>query len=142
MNVSKLVPLADLKEGKLYFVESELEEDWTHKKFYMFAIIKIKKIQLKPDQKKLINYSYSFLENYNIFSEITGFNTICNYFSDACDFSKRYIQSKNSTTKYYFYNFDEEWFFKNKEKILSHMTCSYSRKSLPEIFQEIEMEKK
>jgi len=119
-----------------------LEEDWTHKKFYMFAIIKIKKIQLKPDQKKLINYSYSFLENYNIFSEITGFNTICNYFSDACDFSKRYIQSKNSTTKYYFYNFDEEWFFKNKEKILSHMTCSYSRKSLPEIFQEIEMEKK
>ncbi|OQB39995.1 MAG: hypothetical protein BWY04_01468 [candidate division CPR1 bacterium ADurb.Bin160] len=137
MNVLEPVPLADLKEGELYFEEIELEEDWTHKKFYIITIVKIQKIQ----SKQLIAFTCSSLKNYNIFSEITDFDTTHTFSSPKYDFFETHIQMKNSTTKYYYYNFDKEWFLKNKEKIMSYMPCSYSRKPFLEIFQEIEKEK-
>ena len=138
MSVPEPVLLADMKVGKLYLEEiksGELE----YKSNCHIYIIKIEKIQLK----QLITYTYSSLKNYNIFSEITDFDTTHTFSSPKYDFFETHIQMKNSTTKYYYYNFDEEWFFKNKEKILSNI-ISYHKEKKPflEIFQEIEMEEK
>ena len=141
MNVPKPIPLAELKEGKLYF--KEVTKKMTSKYYYNIIIVKIEKIQLEPDLKKLIIFSYSYLKDYNIFSEITDFDTTMNYSLDICNFLKTYIQSKNSTSIYYFYNFDEEWFLKNKRKILLYYIGNSfsSKKSFLDIFQEIESEK-
>ena len=138
MNIPTPVKLADLKEGKLYF--KEVTKKMTSKYYYNIIIVKIEKIQLEREPK-LITFTYSILENYSVFSEITDFDTVVNYSSDDYDFFETHIQMKNSTTKYYYYNFDKEWFLKNKEKIMSYMPCSYSRKPFLEIFQEIEKEK-
>ncbi|OQB39998.1 MAG: hypothetical protein BWY04_01471 [candidate division CPR1 bacterium ADurb.Bin160] len=137
MSVPKPLLLTALKVGKLYFEEIKSgEPEYESNHIY---IIKIEKIQLK----QLIAFTYSSLKNYNIFSEITDFDTIWNNSLDKYDCFDTYIKMKNSTTKYYFYNFDEEWFFKNKEKILSYIISYYQiKKPFLEIFQEIEMEEK
>jgi len=69
MNVPEPVLLVDLKVGKLYFEEDKHENGLRH---YDINIIKIEKIRLE----QLITFTYSSLKNYNIFSEITGFNTL------------------------------------------------------------------
>ncbi len=134
MSVPEPIPLTELEEGKLYFEEIKSgEPEYESNHIY---IIKIEKIQLK---KQLIAFTYSSLKNYNIFSEITGFNTICNYSSDRYYFFETYIKMKNSTIKYSFYKFDEEWFFKNKEVLLSQINFSILDRPFQEVFQEIEM---
>ena len=134
MNVPKPIPLAELKEGKFYFEETKYKE-WSQNYYIIITILKIQKIQLEPDLKKLIVYSYSYLKDYNIFSEITDFDTICNYSSDRYDFFETYIKMKNSTIKYSFYKFDEEWFFKNKEVLLSQMNFSILDRPFQEVFK-------
>jgi len=140
MNIPTPVPITELKEGELYF--REVTKKMTSK-YYYIIIVKIEKIQLEREPK-LITFTYSILENYSVFSEITDFDTVWNYSSVKYDFIKMQIIDKSSSEKTFFYEFDNEWFLKNKQKILSYMNStylSYSKKSFPEIFQEIEKEK-
>ena len=114
------------------------------KSFYMIYFVfyhKNRKILINNSEKR-IEYLRSDPEEYYIFSDILEFKKLSEIFIIIPFVFKRQYSNKNSNVKYYFYNFDKEWFLKNKQKILSYITCSYSRKSLPEIFQEIEMEKK
>ena len=137
MNIPTPVPITELKEGELYFEVISSNNE------YYFYVIKIKKNKLEPESEKLLVISYSKLENYNIFSEIIDFNTVWNYSSVKYDFIKMQIIDKSSSEKTFFYEFDKEWFLKNKQKILSYMNSTYyssSKKSLQNIFQEIEME--
>jgi len=134
MNIPTPVKLADLKEGKLYFVEENIYPEKT------IHILKIEKTQLESNLKKQIEYSYSLLENYSLFSDITDFNKTFSFHSSFYDFFESHMLRRDLTTSFSFYEFDEEWFLKNKQKML-HMLYYYSKKSFPEIFQEIEKEK-
>jgi len=129
MNVPEPVLLVDLKVGKLYFEEDKHENGLRH---YDINIIKIEKIRLL---KQLIAFTCSSLKNYNIFSKITDFNKRYYYSSDDYDFFETYIKMKNSTIKYSFYKFDEEWFFKNKEVLLSQMNFSILDRPFQEVFK-------
>ncbi len=143
MNILKSISLKDLKIGKFYFEEIELEEDWTHKKFYIITIVKIQKIQSEPDSKKLIVFSYSSLKDYNIFSKIIDFDTVWDHHSDEYNFFEKHIQLKDSNANYYYYKFNKKWFLRNKKKILLYMNCyNQTEKSFPKIFKEIESEEK
>jgi len=143
MNIPTPVKLADLKEGKLYF--KEVTKKMTSK-YYYIIIVKIEKIQLER-KPNLIAYSYSTLENYSLFGEITDFNNsqtynVCCHESEF-NFYKTCIQRRDKAIKHSFYKFEEEWFLRNKKKILSNVTsCSQIKKPFLEIFQEIEMEEK
>ncbi|OQB41705.1 MAG: hypothetical protein BWY04_00701 [candidate division CPR1 bacterium ADurb.Bin160] len=137
MNIPKPILLNDLKEGELYIADHVL----TTKARTIF-VVKIKKIQLKHEDgpEKQIVFSRSSVRNYSIFSEIFGLDYNEEFFSTNCYFQKNYIQSKEFFNIYYFYNFDEEWFFKNKQKILLIVKNTNRKKSFPEIFREIQME--
>jgi len=141
MSVPKPLLLTALKVGKLYFEEIKSgEPEYESNHIY---IIKIEKIQLK----QLIAFTYSSLKNYNIFSVITDFNNsqtynVCCHESEF-NFYKTCIQRRDKAIKHSFYKFEEEWFLRNKKKILSNVTsCSQIKKPFLEIFQEIEMEEK
>jgi len=136
MNIPTPVKLADLKEGELYFEEIFLYD------IFCFFIIKIEKILINNSEKR-IEYLRSDPEEYYIFSDILEFKNSVRFLSSYHLFLKDNIQIKNSNVKYYFYNFDKEWFLKNKRKILLYMGDSFSsKKSFLDIFQEIKMEKK
>ena len=140
MNIPTPVPITELKEGELYFREVTIK---SASKYYYNIIVKIKKNKLEPDLKKLITYTYSSLKNYNIFSKITDFNKRYYYSSDDYDFFETYIKVKHHHIEYSFYKFNEEWFLRNKKKILLYMNCyNQTEKSFPKIFKEIESEKK
>ncbi|OQB40000.1 MAG: hypothetical protein BWY04_01473 [candidate division CPR1 bacterium ADurb.Bin160] len=128
MSVPEPIPLAELKEGELYFEEDKYDG----LRHYDIYIIKIEKIQFL---KQLIAFTCSSLKNYNIFSKITDFNKRYYYSSDDYDFFETYIKMKNSTIKYSFYKFDEEWFFKNKEVLLSQMNFSILDRPFQEVFK-------
>ena len=137
MNIPTPVKLADLKEGELYFEEIFLYD------IFCFFIIKIEKILINNSEKR-IEYLRSDPEEYYIFSDILEFKNSVRVLSSYSYhlFLKDNIQIKNSNVKYYFYNFDKEWFLKNKRKILLYMGDSFSsKKSFLDIFQEIESEK-
>jgi len=134
-NVPIPVPITELKEGELYFEVISSNNE------YYFYVIKIKKNKLEPESEKLLVISYSTLKNYNIFSEIIDFNTVWNYSSVKYDFIKMQIIDKSSSEKTFFYEFDKEWFLKNKQKILSYMNSTYyssSKKSFPRLVHHIE----
>ncbi|OQB39997.1 MAG: hypothetical protein BWY04_01470 [candidate division CPR1 bacterium ADurb.Bin160] len=143
MNIPTPVKLADLKEGKLYF--KEVTKKMTSK-YYYIIIVKIEKIQLER-KPNLIAYSYSTLENYSLFGEITDFNNsqtynVCCHESEF-NFYKTCIQRRDKAIKHSFYKFEEEWFLRNKKKILSNVTsCSQTKKPFSKLFQTIKKEKK
>ncbi len=133
MNIIKKVPLADLKEGELYFEEAvwELHE-------YNIAIVKIQKSNPEEEQ---IMISVLEIEDFSLFSNVFDLTKKHIYSSSKYDFFETYIKVKHHPIKYYYYEFDEEWFFKNKEKILFYLRNRHLIKTFPEIFQEIESRK-
>jgi len=132
MNVPRPVPLVELKKGELYFKENILEL------LSFISIVKIEKIQLTgiyDTEKKKIICSKIMVRNYSVFSNIFKFKWKSGYYSIKCNFFKNYIQFKDCLDKIYFYNFDEEWFLKNKEVLLSQMNFSILDRPFQEVFK-------
>jgi len=134
MNIPKSLVLQNLNIGKLYISEKKRIQKPTT---YSLSIIKIQNVQLEPPKKYIYGKTIC-LRQYSVFSEIFDFHTTRFLSSSVYEFYENYLFFFNMM--YFFYEFDEEWFLKNKQKML-HMLYYYSKKSFPEIFQEIEKEK-
>lgn len=129
MNVTILI--SDLKPGNLYFKEVRRSNATSN-----YFIVKVKEVQFDTE-KKQITISYSSLVNYSLFHEVFEFQKNIILSSMDYKFFKDYIQTKNLFEIYYFYNFDEKWFLKNKEKILSKLPKGFHTETLPTFFKKL-----
>jgi len=118
INIPKLVPLEEIKQGNFYFLEKRYENSIYG---YIVKIIHIEK-------NKIVFYS-SLFENFNMFSEITDFKVLHSQSFDDDEY--------NFFKVWYFYEFDDNWFLENKEEIIKNTLFASLKRPLPEIFQEI-----
>ena len=132
------VAIKDLIIGNLYWEEKSKYNYKTNCDIVKISIVRIEKVNFQ-DQNPYLVLKKEPLQKYRVFSNEIGFLTELKYENPKFQFneSSYYIFFRENIIR--FFNFSENYFLKNKSKIL----CFYHRGSIPrktlfQIIQEIE----